>query len=127
MTPLTKYAYHVCPQDAAMKIIESGHIDPKFSTGRNRICWYVSQRMIAWAIAHVAKRYEVPISQLAVFTVKPDYATMKRASKRGIYYCAYKMKILEMASAQIVLDREERYVHVVGNGRRVVRSGRHGS
>ena len=121
MTPLTKYAYHICPTVTAMKIIESGHIDPKFSQGRSKVCWYVSQRQIAWAIAHVCQRRQCEVTDLAIFTVRPDYDTMKRSNKRGIFYCVAKMPILEMTSADIWLSREEQRVFIPGNGRKITR------
>ncbi len=113
-TPLTKLAYHLTTYEKAKAIIDSGYIDPKFSEGRQRVCWYVSSRMITWAIPHVCQRREAALDQIVVFTVKTPPALMKRASKRGIYWCAAKLPIIEMTSAAIWLQREERAVFIPG-------------
>lgn len=128
MTVTLKYAYHVTDQATALKIIESGVIDPKFSQGKNPVCWYVSRAMIPWAIAHVAQRKDVGIDQIAIFTVFSDREKVNRSSKRGVYYCAFKMKIVEMHSATIWLQREEISVFIQGkNGSKVYARKNNGS
>jgi hypothetical protein len=117
-SPLTKLCYHLTTYNAAKSIIDAGFIDPAFSQGRQKVNWYVSSRLISWAIPHVCQRHEAELEQIVIFTVKTPATDMRRSNKRGIYYCGEKIPIIEMSSAAIWLQREERAVFVPGGQRR---------
>ncbi len=44
-------------------------IDPSFSLGQLRVCWFCSPRRRAWAVAHVADRHGVSPAEVAVIRV----------------------------------------------------------
>lgn len=121
MTPLTKLIYHVTTYETAKRIIDSGFVDPKFSQGRQPVAWFVSSLKVTWAMAHICQRHQCTIEDIAIFTLKSRTDAVKRASKRGIYYCAAKLPVLEMTSASIWLQREERYIFIPGVRSRKVR------
>jgi hypothetical protein len=110
--------FHLTTYEAAKAIIDTGFIDPEFSQGRQKVMWYVSSRMITWAIPHVCQRHECGVDQVVVFTVKTPQTEMRRSSRRGVYVCGIKLPIVEMQSATMVLQREERAVFVQGARRR---------
>lgn len=112
MPQANRFYYHVTTYEAAKKIIDCGYIDPKKSQGKRAVSWYVSHSKVSWAMPHVCQRHGCQIEDLAVLTVKMPAGTMKRSNRRGIYGCAEKMPIIEMISAPMWLQREERYVKI---------------
>jgi hypothetical protein len=114
MTRVTKYCYHLTPYSTAVKIIDCGYIDPSFSQGKSQVCWYVSSRKVAWAIAHVCQRHQCQIEDIAVLTVITPRDVMRQSNRQGVYFTNYKVRIAEMTSASIWLQREERYVFIPG-------------
>ena len=59
---------HVTPLRNLPSIRQRG-IDPACSRSQWRVCWFCCGRRRAWAIAHVAERYGVDPSQVAVLRV----------------------------------------------------------
>ena len=59
---------HVTPRRNLPSIRQRG-IDPAFSRSQWPVCWFCAGRRRAWAIAHVAERYGVPASEVAVLRV----------------------------------------------------------
>lgn len=112
MTRMTKFAYHVTTYDAAKAIIDSGYIDPAFSQGRSKVCWFVSSRKVTWAIAHVCQRHQCGLEAIAIMTIMTPRDVMKQSNRQGVYYTNYKTKPIEMSSAAIWLQREERGVFI---------------
>lgn len=106
------YFYHVTTYEAAKRIIDDGFVDPKKSQGKNNVAWYVTRMRVTWAIAHVCKRHNCTIDNLAIILCKTSGETMLRTNKKGVYATAHKLTILEMTSAQRWLDREETYVNI---------------
>ncbi len=109
---LPKLAYHLTTYEHAMKIIDSGFIDPAFSQGKKPVCWYVSQHKMTWAVSHVCQRQNCLVEQVVIFTVWTPQDDMKHSNKRGVYWCASKIPILEMQSAALWLQREERRIFI---------------
>lgn len=112
MTPPSKYVHHVTSYETAKKIIDSGFVDPAFSQGQKRVCWFVTRSKVTWAIAHVAHRHQLELPDLAVITVKVNGVALLPVSRRGLWASGVKLPVVEMVSAEMWLSREERYVHI---------------
>lgn len=112
MTKPALFFYHVTTADRAMRIIDDGFVDPKKSQGKNNVAWYVTRSKVTWAMAHVCRRHEAQIEDLAVMTCKAAAGAMLRTNRKGIYACAYSLTVIEMISASMWLSREEQYVAI---------------
>jgi hypothetical protein len=112
MGKISTYLYHVTPYESAKKIIDCGYIDPHFSQGARRVCWFVVRTKVTWAIAHVAQKHAVGIEQLAILTVKTTRLRFGETNHQGIWCYKNKIPIVEMVSAAVWLSREESYVHI---------------
>ena len=62
------YLIHVTPRRNLQSIYALG-IDPSFSLGQLRVCWFCSPRRRAWAVAHVADRHGISPAEVAVIRV----------------------------------------------------------
>lgn len=113
-----KYLYHVTTYEKARQIIDSGYVNPKFSEGRSKVSWFVAKTRITWAIAHIARRKLCAVADLAILTVHNNSDFVARANRRGIWCTRSKLPVIEMVSADVWLDREERYVHVNRDAKR---------
>lgn len=70
-----------------LSITENG-IDPKCSTGKRKVSWYVDKSMLLWAIGHVSARHNVSVADVLVFDVDIDYDLLKLTRWRGVYTCS---------------------------------------
>ena len=68
---------HVTPRRNLPSIYALG-IDPSFSLGQFRVCWFVSLRRWAWAVAHVADRHGISPAEVAVIRVSVRATSYKR-------------------------------------------------
>lgn len=60
--------FHCTPYWNFTPILRSG-IDPKLSRGQLPVSWYVDHERVAWAILHVAERYECEVREVIIFEV----------------------------------------------------------
>ena len=111
------YGYHVTTYDVAKHIIDEGAINPAFSQGKNTVSWYVAKSKVTWAMAHVCQRHSCQIEDLAILTIKVSRDDLKRSNKPGVYWTTKKLRPIEMVSASIWLQREERRVLIPRNNR----------
>ena len=66
-------------------------ISPAFSQGARAECWFCSRSKRAWAVAHVAERHDVPLSEVVVFRVSVPRARLV-PRRRGVWTCATVVK-----------------------------------
>jgi hypothetical protein len=104
--------YHVTLYNRAVRILDSKGIDPKFSQGKRQVMWYVSKALIPWAIAHIAQRNSVSIDELAILHVRVTTEELLRTTRRSVYCSTHVQKPLEMDSAVMWLQRQERRVFI---------------
>jgi hypothetical protein len=114
MTPRWINLYHVTTYATAGKILDSHGIDPKFTQGRKAVIWYVTKKMVPWAIAHVMHRHNIEIDKVVILSIKGEYADLQRTSKTGVYCTKSIYYPHSMDSASMWLSREEKYIHVPG-------------
>jgi hypothetical protein len=76
--------YHVTHVQNVSSIEASG-INPDFSVGKTRACWYVTRRRLNWAISHICQRKKVWPDQLVVYSVYVNPSRLIRTSISGIY------------------------------------------
>jgi len=118
-----KYHYHITTYENALKILDTGYIDPRKSTGRQNVTWYVSRSKVTWAIAHVCMRHQVTLDKIAILTVLNEHINMKNSNRKGIYFSRARLQPSEMTSASMWMQREEQYVFIPGvRGKRTYRS-----
>jgi len=80
------WLYHVTTRYRADLIAARG-IDPARSKGKRKVSWYVGQRMLAWAIAHVSLRHKTPIENIVVIAVHVRIDDMKKTAWRNVLTC----------------------------------------
>jgi len=75
--------FHITTVSRKHSILATG-IDPSYSQGKRRECWYVTADRLHWAILHVMARKQVQLGDVCVLDVIiPDDELTKRW--RGIY------------------------------------------
>lgn len=85
--------FHVSPI-ANLDSIRLNGISPEFSKGNIKASWYVTEARLEWAVIHVAAKYDLRVSEIAVWAV---FAPNERLSlfpvrsllypKGGVAYC----------------------------------------
>lgn len=108
--------FHVTTYERASKILDSLGINPDFSEGKRRTAWYVTRKQVPWAIVHVIHRHSVELDKVVVLAVKAEYIECQKTSRQGVYCTKEIYYPHTMDSAAIWLSREEKYIHVPGNG-----------
>lgn len=113
--------YHVTSYERAVRILDSGGIDPKFSQGRNKTCWYVTKQHVPWAIAHIAHRHQLQLADISILFVRCDTSKLLKTSKGGVYCSSHVLRPIQMDSAEMWLSRQEQKIYlkqkvVRGNG-----------
>lgn len=73
--------YHVTTSTGRMCITTDKAIDPEFSRGKDKRCWFVPRDKVAWAILHVARRHGVQLAD--VFVVEVPVGTRQFFSHAG--------------------------------------------
>lgn len=120
-----KYSYHVTTYEAAKGIIDDNCVDPNKSQGKQNVAWYVNRNKITWAIAHVCQRHDCKIEDVAIITVQTPTGGMMKGSKVGTFCTHLKLHPVEMVSASMWLQREERRVFIPGSNGRITRRDRY--
>lgn len=77
--------FHVSLRRHHGSIVRLG-IDPMYSRGKMMVSWFVTERMLPWAILHVMKRHQVPLSEVIAFECLVDKKHLSKRRK-GIYTC----------------------------------------
>lgn len=77
--------YHVSLKARTPNIMTKG-IDPSYSQGARKECWYVTMGKLAWAMLHVQKRHKVSLDEVVAFEVLIPSNKLTRR-RRGVYTC----------------------------------------
>lgn len=96
--------YHVTPVANIQSIRQAG-ISPVFSQGKKPVCWYVSERNLVWAIAHVSTRHRKTVNQIVVYQVRLPDDVVKRTAWVGVYTCADVVMSSYPMPATVYLDK----------------------
>jgi hypothetical protein len=77
--------FHVTLKRNRASISRSG-INPAYSQGARKECWYVQESKICWAFLHVSKRHKVALEEVEAYqvVVRPSDVTRRG---RGVYTC----------------------------------------
>jgi len=78
--------YHATLKSNIQAIYERG-IDPRFTTGKERKAWYVTQDGLLWAIGHTALRHNVPLSEISIIPVHVSPGLLANTRWENIYAC----------------------------------------
>lgn len=78
--------YHVSPSRNDSSIEELG-VDPSFSLGEQKRCWFVNYRQLEWAIIHVAQRHKVSVDEISVWYCQVDWEEIKLTRWKGRFTC----------------------------------------
>ena len=108
--------FHVTTYEIASRILDSHGIDPKLSQGKRHVSWYVTRKMVPWAIIHVIHRHSQELSKIVVLSVKAEFTECQKTSKQGVFCTREIYYPHTMDSAAMWLSREEKYIHLPGNG-----------
>lgn len=96
--------FHVSPAKNHVSIAKFG-VEPLYSRGKRKTSWWVDQRKLAWALAHVSIGHQLPVNELEVWYRDGETAKgMKRSSWVGVYYTACQNKVEGYYRAETVLD-----------------------
>lgn len=95
--------------------ILSGGIDPKYSQGKFKRCWYVRWWGIVWAMTHVSMKKRVPVWQLVCFRVRVSEESVTHFN-RNVFTSKEVVKTNFVMSAERALLQWEK--QRVGRGKR---------
>lgn len=96
--------FHVTRKVVHESIVKVG-VDPIFSRGKMQVSWWVDQRALAWAIAHVSLKDNIPVSELEIWTCKGHASKgMKRTRWVGVYMTPCRNKTFECYRPEIALE-----------------------
>jgi hypothetical protein len=77
--------YHVTIRGRLASILLRG-VDPSYSQGKLRACWYCSKDMRGWAVLHVCRRHNCRLEDVAVIECRLNTADVKRSAHAGLYH-----------------------------------------
>lgn len=77
--------YHVTREAVSQSIWGEG-VSPAYSTGRNRVSWWVDLETVYWALAHVSARWDVPVNKLIVCEASIPASLLHKWMRPGIYF-----------------------------------------
>ena len=89
--------YHAT-RKANLDSIKRNGINPDFSQGKHRVCWYHTKAKRHWAILHTSKRHKVSLDDIAILTVKIPRERLKRR-RRGLWTSRHRIKPLTITDA----------------------------
>lgn len=78
--------WHVTPETNLLSIAGLG-VDPEFSEGKIKRCWFVSETELVWAFAHVAARRKLQLAELSAVRVLAPERIIKRTSWADVWTC----------------------------------------
>lgn len=76
--------YHVTTRYRLDLIVARG-LDPYKSRGKKKVIWLVNSEKVAWAIAHVSIRHNVPVENIRIQAVYLSDQDIYRAPNTGVY------------------------------------------
>lgn len=118
MSKRDKIFFHVTSHALALEIMGGPGVDPKCSQGRQSVAWYVTRRAVPWAIAHCIQRHDCPLDQIAILTVKGAPELFLRTSRRFAFCTRAVLYPVQLDTADMWLQREERSIYIKGNNSR---------
>jgi hypothetical protein len=89
--------YHVTRTALKGKIMREG-IDPRYSKGARKECWFVTPGNLSWACLHVMQRHGLKLGEVTAFEVLVPGPKLTRR-RRGIYTCYEVVKPLFVVEA----------------------------
>jgi hypothetical protein len=104
----TRIYYHVTNRTAAMKILNSEGIDPAFSKGKKKVCWYVRVEHVTWAIAHIIAKQQLPMSQVTILKCHIRDRFMHQFLDTTLWYTKHVVKPYEVLNGLDFILREEK-------------------
>lgn len=96
--------FHVTLEKCVAGIIDYG-LDPGLARGKIKAVWLADSKRLHWAIAHVAIKHDVPMSQLWVASVHVDPRDLQRFRWPGIYLYKFQVPIHEIYPAARIVER----------------------
>jgi hypothetical protein len=106
--------FHLTTYEAMAKILDGAGIDPAFTQGRRHVSWYVTRKLVTWAMPHVCQRHQVELSQVCILRCKIEITKMAKTSHAGVYCTDQIFYPVTVDSAEIWLQHEEKLVFVKG-------------
>lgn len=89
--------YHVTLRKNQCSIGACG-IDPRFSKGARKECWFVTPGLLAWAVLHVQQKFKAKLGEITAYEVLIPAKKLTRRRK-GIYTCAEVVRPLFIVDA----------------------------
>ena len=77
-----------------LESINANGINPEFSKGKRRECWYHTQIKREWAILHTIKRHGCTLDDIAIITVRIPRSKLTRR-RRGLWASTETITALE--------------------------------
>lgn len=96
--------YHVTLERCVPGIIDYG-LDPGLARGKTKAVWLADSKRLHWALAHVAVKHSVQISELWVAVVHVDPRDLYRFRWQGIYLAKLTLPIFEIYPAVDIVNR----------------------
>lgn len=104
---MISYYYHCTNYDTADLILKHGTIDPAFSKGRYKACFYVKEDFIEKGVIHVALRRGFSIADMCILQVRGSQRIMKSLSNYDMYFCFQPLIPHDLIDVVVWLSEQE--------------------
>jgi hypothetical protein len=110
MSSTLKVLYHCTSAENYLKIVATGGINPKYSKGKIKRCYYCDKEEIPWAISHSMWRHDWKVEQVMVLRIKAKAHDFCRAGRWPFWATQIVYSPFAVESAVEVLKRTERNI-----------------
>lgn len=80
--------YHVSPTVLVPTIDHYG-IDPAFSNGPVKACYFCEKKVLMWAVAHISAQKSISVDQLSIHRADIWKGILTCTNAIGVYTCRY--------------------------------------
>lgn len=97
--------YHLTTSDAFCEIAKTGAIDPQFSRGKMRVCWYTAYESVFKTLKHLETRCYRDILHGAVLEVCEPMEYFRVYRKNSLFYSYLTIQVRNAYTSQFFFEK----------------------